>query len=74
MSGWEYLEYELTNEGDFLTFIDGGRMDTSSGACYKIGANGEDIQEISQDEYNDIDNSFYENELKIEYIPMSSVY
>ncbi len=73
MYEWAYTEYELTATGDSLMFIDGARMDNSSGVCYKVGSDGYDIQEISQDEFYEKYNSFGDNVLDIEYSPMSGL-
>ena len=67
----QIAEYELADDGISLIFIDGVNVDGNDGKYYKIGSNGENLQELTEEEYNLIVDGMVENQT-ITYIPLKN--
>ena len=72
-TGWapQFTEHEVAEDGISLLFVDGVKIDGTSGKYYVVGSNGENIQEISEEEYNMIVSGKVQRQ--ISFIPLSTV-
>ncbi|MBO6114603.1 MAG: sigma-70 family RNA polymerase sigma factor [Lachnospiraceae bacterium] len=64
-------EYELAADGISLNFIDGVKVDGSDGRYYKCGSNGENLEEITEEQYTEIINS--REEIQLTYLPLTVI-
>ncbi len=64
-------EYELAADGISLNFIDGVKVDGSDGRYYKCGSNGENLEEITEEQYTEIINS--REEIQLTYLPLTGI-